>query len=171
MLFIIASLKSRYFKRSCPAAIILVAGLAITACGGGGGASVPSTGNGSQSSRAASSTFFADSSFSSTFSSALSSVPAEISSSSAASSEKKFVEIHWVIPNQRVNGDHMDISEIGGYELRYKQEDDEFFTSIVIKDKNVATYYLNDLRGDYEFRIAVFDVAGLYSEFVSVERM
>jgi hypothetical protein len=110
------------------------------------------------------------SSITSSLVSSVSSVTSDISSS-AASSEKNIVEIHWVTPNQRVNGDYMDIGEIGGYELRYKREIDNYFTSVIINDKDAATYYLDDLRGEYEFKIAVFDVDGLYSEFVEVERM
>ncbi|MDR7089374.1 fibronectin type III domain-containing protein [Cellvibrio fibrivorans] len=169
MLFINFGLKTPFFKRYSTT-MVVVAGLALSACGGGSdSAGTTSTSYVGQSSRAVSS-LMASSSMSSTTSSLVSSVISEISSS-AASSEKNVVEIHWVTPNQRVNGDYMDIGEIGGYELRYKREIDNYFTSVIINDKDAATYYLDDLRGEYEFKIAVFDVDGLYSEFVEVERM
>ncbi|WP_331352420.1 fibronectin type III domain-containing protein [Cellvibrio sp. UBA7671] len=169
MLFINFGLKTPFFKRYSTT-MVVVAGLALSACGGGSdSAGTTSTSYVGQSSRAVSS-LMASSSMSSTTSSLVSSVISEIFSS-AASSEKNVVEIHWVTPNQRVNGDYMDIGEIGGYELRYKREIDNYFTSIIINDKDAATYYLDDLRGEYEFKIAVFDVDGLYSEFVEVERM
>jgi ABC-type phosphate transport system substrate-binding protein len=172
MLFINFGLKTPFFKRYSTT-MVVVAGLALSACGGGSdSAGTTSTSYVGQSSRAVSS-LMASSSMSSITSSLVSSVSSVTSdiSSSAASSEKNIVEIHWVTPNQRVNGDYMDIGEIGGYELRYKREIDNYFTSVIINDKDAATYYLDDLRGEYEFKIAVFDVDGLYSEFVEVERM
>lgn len=169
MLFINFGLKTPFFKRYSTT-MVVVAGLTLGACGGGSGsAGTTSTSYVGQSSRAVSS-LVANSSLSSTTSPPGSSIASDVSSS-AASSEKNVVEIHWVTPNQRVNGDYMDIGEIGGYELRYKREIDSYFTSIIISDKGAATYYLNGLRGEYEFKIAVFDVDGLYSEFVEVERM
>ena len=116
-----------------------------------------------------------------------SSAPAAVSSSSAAfssaassqsSSAAEVPEtsgpldgpavIYWSIPTQRENGDYLDITEIGGYELRYKLKSANDFTSVNIDSGFTDTYYFDYLQGDYEFEIATFDVNGLYSSFVSI---
>ena len=76
--------------------------------------------------------------------------------------------IYWSIPTQRENGDHLDIRDIGGYELRYKLKSAENFTTVNIDSGFTDTYYFDYLQGDYEFEIATYDVDGLYSSFVSI---
>lgn len=107
---------------------------------------------------------------SSSVSSAVSSVS---SSSSTASSVTPTaidgaVQIYWSVPVSRENGDYLDITEIGGYEVRYKLKSDTNYTSIVIKDAFIDAYYFDYLKGDYEFEIATFDKTGLYSKFIPV---
>jgi hypothetical protein len=113
-----------------------------------------------------------------------SSAPAAASSSSAALSSAASSQasstaqqtgpldgpavIYWSIPTQRENGDYLDITEIGGYELRYKLKSEEDFTRVNIDSGFTDTYYFDYLQGDYEFEIATFDVNGLYSKFVSI---
>ncbi|GGY71194.1 hypothetical protein GCM10011613_14760 [Cellvibrio zantedeschiae] len=62
----------------------------------------------------------------------------------------------------------MDITEIGGYELRYKLKSESEFKTIRIADGFTDAYYFNYLKGDYEFQIATYDTEGLYSNFVSI---
>jgi len=78
------------------------------------------------------------------------------------------VELDWYIPDQRENGDYLDITEIGGYELRYKQKSSTEYQTITIEDGYIDTYYFDYLNGEYEFEIATFDKNGLYSSFVPI---
>lgn len=78
------------------------------------------------------------------------------------------VQLYWSIPNTRENGDFLDVTEIGGYELRYKIKGELSYTNILIKDGFTDAYYFDYLKGDYQFELATFDRNGLYSEFVVI---
>lgn len=78
------------------------------------------------------------------------------------------VVIEWFVPTARENGEYLEASEIGGYEIRYKLLSKDKYTSIVINDGEVDQYKLGYLVGDYEFQIATYDVNGLYSQFVEI---
>jgi hypothetical protein len=104
-------------------------------------------------------------------SSSVSSSSAVSSSSSATSSQGAVdgpVVIYWSVPTHRENGDYLDITEIGGYELRYKLKSSSSFTKVDIASGYTDTYYFNYLQGDFEFELATYDTDGLYSEFVKV---
>lgn len=92
------------------------------------------------------------------------------SSSSSKSSQAVdgSVQLLWNVPTQRENGDYLDITEIGGYELRYKQKGDVEYKTIRINDGFTDAYYFEYLKGTYDFEIATFDKDGLYSNFVSI---
>jgi hypothetical protein len=107
------------------------------------------------------------------------SLPAVSSSSSSAVSSSSSsaddvvevdgqVAVYWSPPTERENGEYLELDEIGGYELRYKCKSDKEFTSIFIEDGGADAYYFDDLEGEYEFELATFDTAGLYSKFVKV---
>lgn len=116
------------------------------------------------------------SSVSSVSSSSSSSAPSSISSSSTSSSSSQAhtgaidgpVQIFWTAPAERENGDFLDITEVGGYEIRYKLKTDTSYQYIDINDPYVDAYYFDYLQGDYEFEIATFDNEGLYSNFVAI---
>ena len=72
------------------------------------------------------------------------------------------------MPSQRENGELLDSTEIGGYELRYRLKGDTEYTVIQIEDGYADSYYFDHLEGDYEFEIATFDIHGLYSNFVVI---
>ncbi len=110
-------------------------------------------------------------------SSSSSSKPATSSSSwSAASSSGNTqqvagpVGISWTAPNKRENGDYLDITELGGYEIRYKKLSDAKFTYISINDAWTSSYSFPWLEGEYVFQIAAFDKNGVYSPFVDILR-
>jgi hypothetical protein len=90
------------------------------------------------------------------------------SSSSQAGTINGPVQIYWTVPKSRENGDYLDITEIGGYELRYKLKTDAAYKSVLIKDGFIDAYYFDYLTGDYQFEIATFDRDGVYSRFVTV---
>jgi hypothetical protein len=172
-----------------------IAPLLTAACGGGASGSTNNNSN-TQSNAVSSQSIESpettpkpgtQSSSSSSQQSLSSSAPAAVTSSSAAvssaassqsSSTAEVAEpsgpldgpavIYWSIPTQRENGDHLDIRDIGGYELRYKLKSAEDFTTVNIDSGFTDTYYFDYLQGDYEFEIATYDVDGLYSKFVSI---
>lgn len=114
----------------------------------------------------------APSSVSSSSSSAPSSVSSSSSSSVASSSSSSSssvagsVMLRWGIPSARENGEYLDVTEIGGYELRYKLASATKFTYVTVDDAWQDQYTFDSLQGDYVFEVAVFDKNGLYSKFV-----
>lgn len=108
-------------------------------------------------------------------SSSSSSKPVQSSSSLASSTFSELarvdgpVQIYWNPPKERENGDYLDITEIGGYELRYKRKSDVYYTRVMINDGYADAYYFDYLQGEYEFQIAAFDKIGLYSTFVPIK--
>lgn len=80
--------------------------------------------------------------------------------------------LRWGTPNKRENGEDLDLQELKGYEIRYRQGSDSEFQSHTIEDGGLEWIYVDDLgdglNGDYEYQIAVYDVDGLYSEFVNL---
>lgn len=93
------------------------------------------------------------------------------SSSSAASSASPVsgpVYLTWKVPNQRENGDYLDITDVGGYELRYRRTTDADFTYVTINDAWTTRHNLTLTEGIYEIQIAAFDKNGLYSQFVDL---
>lgn len=121
---------------------------------------------------------------SSSASSQLSPQPVESSSSSSAislSSQQSSsaagqsdlidgpVLLKWAVPSARENGEQLDTAEIGGYELRYKEKDEENYTSVMVEGGYVNSYYFNHLEGNLSFEIAAFDTNGLYSRFIEIQ--
>lgn len=78
------------------------------------------------------------------------------------------VGLAWRVPTMRENGDPLDITELGGYELRFRTATNENFTYITINDPWTNYYNFSWLVGDYIFQVAAFDKSGVYSNFVDV---
>lgn len=76
--------------------------------------------------------------------------------------------MRWSVPNKRENGDYLDITDVGGYELRYRRTTQPDYTYVSINDAWTNSYNLNLAEGLYEFQIAAFDKNGLYSQFVNL---
>jgi hypothetical protein len=89
------------------------------------------------------------------------------SATSSTASSQKSVKITWTHPNQRENGQFLELDEIRGYEIRYRKITDNRYTYIVINNNKVNEYTHNDAVNT-EFEIAVFDTNGVYSRFVKV---
>lgn len=182
--------------RKTTAVMVFIAPLLTAACGGGGGGSGSGTNNvqsltqhsqtlssdsaankptASSAPSLPSSSENSSSSSSSNIvpvsSSSFSSLPTHSSSSSSSSSAfvNGSVQIYWVAPTHRENGTMLDITEIGGYEIRYKHQSDKQYKHVVINDGYVDAYYFENLNGDYEFQIAAFDVQGVYSTFAQIK--
>jgi hypothetical protein len=178
--------------KATTAVMVFIAPLLTAACGGGAGASSaptnvksdvsslqasadtspkpePLSSNSSASAQAVSSSSSSLNAVSSSSSSSSSPAISSVSSSSSSSVVDGSVGLYWNVPTQRENGDYLDITEIGGYELRYKLKSEANFKTIRISDAFTDAYYFNYLNGDYEFQIATFDTDGLYSGFVAVD--
>lgn len=76
--------------------------------------------------------------------------------------------LKWDVPRFREDGSYLDISELGGYELRYRKQGDEHFTYVSINDPWKNFYQFRNLEGEYIIQVAAFDRNGLYSKFVPV---
>jgi hypothetical protein len=160
--------------KATTAMMVFVAPLLTAACGGGSGSagssSVPPSPDVVAGGQVA-----PKSSAKAVSSSKSSASSAPKSSSSVASSKASgyidgAAQLLWSVPTSRENGEFLDITEIGGYEVRYKLKSDINYTSIIIKDGFIDAYYFNYLKGEYEFQIATFDKTGLYSKFISINQ-
>ncbi len=76
--------------------------------------------------------------------------------------------LYWSAPVERLNGEPMDFTEVGGYEIRYRSMNSGEYTNIVIDNAAVEQYSFDNLSNvdDLVFEVAVFDANGIYSEFV-----
>lgn len=135
----------------------------------------PSSSASSLSSKAASSSSSKSSSSTSSAVSSSSSSKAAVSSSSISSSAASSassvagpVNLNWAPPVERENGNVLDITEVGGYELRYRKVADNAYTYVTINDAWTNTYNFAWLEGTYVFQIAAYDKNGLYSNFVDL---
>lgn len=103
---------------------------------------------------------------------AASSIASSAGSSAAASSSGATVggpvSFNWTPPTLRENGNVLDITEVGGYELRYRKVSDSVFTYVTINDAWKNYYSFTWLEGSYVFQIAAFDKNGNYSSFVDI---
>jgi chitodextrinase len=84
--------------------------------------------------------------------------------STPAASNSGDVTLLWLTPIQRVNGAALSLSELSGFELRYKRQTDTEFTYVSLS-KLTLLYVIPNLLGDYQFEIAAIDTNNLYSEF------
>jgi hypothetical protein len=170
--------------RKTTAAMVFIAPLLMAACGGGGGSAgatpqpitsqpSPIAGNSQPPTTSTSSRANSSAPNTNTENSAPSkaSAPSQSSVPSMPVHVDGAVQIYWTPPNQRENGEALDITEVGGYELRYKQTSESSYISVVINDSYTDAYYFDNLGGDYEFEIAAFDTSGIYSAFVPVKPM
>lgn len=83
-------------------------------------------------------------------------------------SAARALTLYWSAPIERLNGEPMDFTDIGGYEIRYRAMNSGEYTNIVIDNPAVEQYSFDSLTNvnDLVFEVAVFDANGIYSEFV-----
>lgn len=80
--------------------------------------------------------------------------------------EKLSAEIEWDIPTIRQNGDELLLSEIGGYEVKYRNTNHDTYETVIIKEQTIDKYIIENIEpGEYEVLIATFDTDGQYSDF------
>ncbi len=78
------------------------------------------------------------------------------------------MQLYWETPRERENGEYLDVTEIGGYDIRYKRKSAQQYIYVTIHDGYADAYYFEYLQGEYEFEIATFDTSGLYSSYVRI---
>ncbi|MEP4545271.1 MAG: hypothetical protein ABJ000_03770 [Saccharospirillum sp.] len=78
------------------------------------------------------------------------------------------VMLYWETPQERINGDTLPPEELGGYEIRYRQANDNRFTVVLIRDNDTDQYLLKDVRNPESaiIEVAAFDHEGIYSNWV-----
>lgn len=74
----------------------------------------------------------------------------------------------WEPPSHRENGEQLTATEIGGYEVRFRQYETQIYNYLLQKPNAGDAILINYLEGYYEFEVAVFDTNGMYSRFVPV---
>lgn len=129
----------------------------------GSGSSSSSTGTTNSSSSKSSAPSVTSSSLSSSSKSSSSSSSGVVSTVVAGP-----VGMNWIPPSQRRDGTVLDMTEIGGYEIRYKLTSAASYTYISITDAWTTQYNFAWLEGNYIFQVAAFDKNGVYSDFVNV---
>lgn len=75
--------------------------------------------------------------------------------------------LKWQPPTERENGNSLSSAEIGGYEVRYRNQTENTYEYLSVA-ANQHQLEIDGLYGDYLFEIAAFDTNGLYSNFVSL---
>lgn len=100
--------------------------------------------------------------------SSVSATSTSVSSSGEISTVNGSAALSWLIPNQRENGDFLAVTELGGYELRYRKDTDIAFTYVTINDAWKNFYNVSGISGNYIFQVSAFDKNGLYSNFVNL---
>jgi hypothetical protein len=87
-----------------------------------------------------------------------------------AQEAKNVASLSWNAPTARENGSALQASEIGGYEIKYRASGSLAsapFSTVIIKGAVKTDYDLElPTFGSYEIKVAVFDSAGLYSNFI-----
>lgn len=94
--------------------------------------------------------------------------PSSAASSSVSSVINTGALLKWSHPSQRENGEYLELDEIGGYELRYRQNIQAEFAYVVIPGSRTTSYAINSQQIGYQFEISTYDDNGLYSEFVPI---
>lgn len=81
------------------------------------------------------------------------------------------LSLYWSEPLQRVDGSPLALTDIMGYEIRYRQKGESQYESVFIDGYSVDSYHLDNLPDPANtiVEIAVIDKNGLYSDFVTAE--
>jgi hypothetical protein len=76
--------------------------------------------------------------------------------------------IEWAHPISRANGDYLNLVEIGGYDIRYKSASATDYTHINIQGNTTTKYVYTSSIVGLTFEIAIYDTAGIYSDYVII---
>lgn len=89
-------------------------------------------------------------------------------SRSSSSSIQTTITISWIHPDKRENGQFLELDEIGGYELRFKEITSATYTHLKLYGNATNSYTTNLFPTNGDIQIAVFDTNGLYSDFIPI---
>ena len=79
----------------------------------------------------------------------------------------KPITLAWLAPKARENGTYLELDEIGGYEIRYQPLGTTDYSYIKL-DNRTTEYSSDQLPSNALYEIAVYDMNGLYSEYVAL---
>ena len=75
--------------------------------------------------------------------------------------------VYWQPPTIRVNGNIMPQEPIGGYELRYRDDLNSAYQSVILSPTTTQYLLENQPTNDQlSIEVAVFDQEGVYSNFI-----
>ena len=79
------------------------------------------------------------------------------------------LSLYWSEPMERVDGSPLGLTEIMGYEIRYRRNGENRYTSIFVDGYGIDSYHFDRLPDpqNLTIEIAVIDNNGIYSEFVT----
>jgi hypothetical protein len=99
-----------------------------------------------------------------------SSSKSSVVSSSSASSVSNSLTLSWSAPTSRENGINLKIEEIGGYEIRgFNSNNERKYTHTITNGRTLQhSILLTSTNGATRFEIAAYDINNLYSKFVAV---
>lgn len=90
------------------------------------------------------------------------------STNSSSSNIQTTTTLSWLHPDKRENGQFLELDEIGGYELRFKETTSTTYTHLTLHGNMTNSYTTNLIPADGDIQIAVFDTNGLYSDFIPI---
>lgn len=99
-----------------------------------------------------------------------SSITSKASSSGVASSalSRQTLTLSWSHPTKRENGNFIELDEIGGYEIRFKQNPTSNYIYLTLNGSKITSYSTTLIPTNSPIEIAVYDTDGLFSEFVAI---
>jgi len=92
--------------------------------------------------------------------------PSSIARSSSPSQQG--LRISWSHPTKRGNGTFLELDEIAGYEIRFKQNLTSNYTYLILSGNRTTTYPTDLIPANSIIEIAVYDKNGLFSDFVAI---
>lgn len=90
--------------------------------------------------------------------------------SSSAPAVSGNITLKWTPPTAREDHTSLNMSEIGGYEIRYSLQSAPIptYNYILIQSNAITSYTIKNLSGSYIFEIAAYDTNHLYSTFAKI---
>lgn len=90
------------------------------------------------------------------------------SNSTSSAMSRPILKLSWSHPTKRENGSFFELNEIGGYEIRFKQNPTSRYTYLTLSGNHITSYSTNLIPTSSTVEIAVYDTNGFFSDFVSI---
>lgn len=75
----------------------------------------------------------------------------------------------WSHPTSRKNGAYLELDEIGGYEIRFKPSLNNDFIYLTLEGNETTSFSSDLIPTNSIVEIAIYDINGLYSDFIGIE--